>query len=61
MRKVAVVTLNVDPDDIIEKNKIGFHSVNFNQLLKDIEKLINDSEFRSEMSQRAYKYAIQNH
>lgn len=61
MRKVPVVSLNVDPDDILIENNMGFHSGSFDQMIKDVERLVNDSELREEMGQRAQEYAFENH
>jgi len=61
MRKVPVVSLNVDPDDVIKKYKLGFHSRTFEQLLDDVVQLIMNEKLRIEMGENAYKYAIQYH
>ncbi|MHA1386671.1 MAG: glycosyltransferase family 4 protein [Candidatus Helarchaeota archaeon] len=61
MRKVPVISLNVDPDNVIKKEKIGFHSRNFEQLIKDVKTLITNKKLREEMGQRAQKYAYKNH
>jgi glycosyltransferase involved in cell wall biosynthesis len=61
MNSVPVVSLFVDPDDVIKKNKIGLHSVTFNQLVKDVEKLILNNGFRNDMGNKARTYAISNH
>lgn len=55
------ITLNFDPDDIIEKNRIGFHSRNFEQMVKDLRTLMNDEKLRETMGERARKYALENH
>jgi len=60
MRKTPVVTLNCDPDNIIKKHKIGFHSGNFEQLVKDVRYLIENEDERREMGEIARKYAIEN-
>lgn len=61
MREVPVVSLHVDPDDVLKKNKIGYHSGSFEQMVKDVEKLIHDGQLRKDMGKRAQKYACQNH
>jgi len=61
LRKVPVVSLNVDPDDVLKKEKIGFHSKNFNQMVKDTTKLIKDERLRNNMGERAQKYTSKNH
>jgi glycosyltransferase involved in cell wall biosynthesis len=61
MRKVPVVSLNVDPDRILRNRKIGFHSGNFEQMALDLEKLIDDKNLREEMGSRAQDYAYERH
>ena len=61
MRKVPVVSLNVDPDDILKNRKVGFHSKNFEQMIMDLKKLIKDDNLREEMGERAQKYAYTKH
>jgi glycosyltransferase involved in cell wall biosynthesis len=61
LRETPVVTLHFDPDEIIKKQKIGFHSINFNQLIRDIKFLINDPNKRIEFGKKARRFAIENH
>ncbi len=61
MRKSVIVSLNVDPDDILKNNNIGFHSKSFENLIRDVELLINDNTLRDKMAKRAYEYVINNH
>jgi glycosyltransferase involved in cell wall biosynthesis len=61
MRCVPVVSLNVDPDGILVRERIGFHSKNFEQLLSDVTRLIKTKALREEMGKRARSYAIANH
>ena len=61
MREIPVISLNVDPDDILKKNKIGFHSRSFEQMVLDLRKLIEGKKLRMEMGKRARKYALNNH
>ena len=61
MRETPTVSLNVDPDDIIKKNKLGFHSGSFEQMVKDVRFLIENKEAREEMGGKARKYAIREH
>ncbi len=61
MRKTPVVTLNCDPDDLIKKYKIGFHSGSFNQLVEDVRYLIENKDERKEMGRKARKYAVEKH
>jgi len=61
MRETPVIALNADPDDLIKKYKIGYHSGNFKQMVKDIQYLIENECIRKEMGKRARKYAVENH
>lgn len=59
--KVVVVSLNVDPDDILKNYKIGFLTENLESAIGIIEKLIKDENLRNEITQRAYQYLLKNH
>jgi glycosyltransferase involved in cell wall biosynthesis len=61
LRRVPVVSLNVDPDDVLSREKIGFRSTTFENLCRDVSTLIEDKPLRETMGQRARSYAIQNH
>jgi glycosyltransferase involved in cell wall biosynthesis len=61
MRKVPVVSLTVDPDQILIKEKIGFKSETFEQLCQDVNGLIHDNSMRERMGEKAYRYACNNH
>jgi glycosyltransferase involved in cell wall biosynthesis len=58
MREVPTVSLNVDPDDMIKKNKLGFHSGSFEQMVEDVRFLIENKKVRGEMGRNARKYAL---
>jgi len=57
MRKTPTVTLNFDPDDIIKRKNLGYHSRNFNQLLNDVKKLIENEDLRKELGANARAYS----
>lgn len=61
MRETPTVSLNVDPDDVIKKKKLGFHSGSFEQIVKDVKFLIRNREVREEMGRNARKYAVKEH
>ncbi|MBL7996236.1 glycosyltransferase family 4 protein [bacterium] len=61
LNETPVVTLNYDPDGIIEKNGLGFHSRSFDQLVIDVLQLVESEELRRKMGVNARAYAIENH
>jgi glycosyltransferase involved in cell wall biosynthesis len=56
-----VVSLNVDPDEIICNNKLGFHSKTFEQMLSDVKRLLSDERLREEMGVQARQYIVKEH
>jgi glycosyltransferase involved in cell wall biosynthesis len=56
-----VISLNVDPDDIITKYKLGFHSKTFTQLIDDVNTLLTDKELCEQMGINGRKYVEENH
>lgn len=58
---VPVVSLNVDPDGVIKRNKIGFCSKTFKQLVLDVNKLLSDKELRRRMGENGRKYVEKEH
>lgn len=61
VRKVPVVSLNSDPDDVIEKQQIGFLTGTFEKMIERVLYLIDNPLVREEMGERARKYAIGKH
>lgn len=61
MRETPTVSLNVDPDDVIKKNKLGFHSGSFEQMVKDVRFLVQNKRVREETGRKAREYAIREH
>ena len=61
MREVPVVSLSVDPDDITKKNKLGFHSGNFEQLKKDVLYLAENPNIIKQIGKNARSYCINKH
>lgn len=61
MRRVPVVSLNVDPDNILKNHGIGLHSGCFEQLVKDTRRLIEDEHLRETMGKKGQEYAFRNH
>jgi len=60
MRKVPVISLNVDIDGILEKRKIGFICHTFENLIERTKLLIEKEQRRAEMGMDAQKYAFEN-
>jgi glycosyltransferase involved in cell wall biosynthesis len=61
MREVPVVSLSVDPDNILVKERIGYRSNTINQLYKDVSLLLSDNYLREDMGKRASLYARENY
>jgi glycosyltransferase involved in cell wall biosynthesis len=57
MRKIPVVSLNVNPDGILDKERIGFFSRTYKQLVKDVWFLLKNENRRKQMGEKAKKYA----
>ena len=56
-----VVSLNSDPDEIICKYKLGFHSKTFNQLVEDVKTLLKDKKTRQKMGRNGRLYVEKEH
>lgn len=61
MNKVPVISLQVNPDNILEKYNIGLCSGNFRTLIQNTKRLIHDNNLREKMGADARKYAIRHH
>ena len=57
MRRVPVVSLSVDPDNILPRHGLGICSGSFRQMVRDVEKLSQDRLFREQMGHTARIYA----
>ena len=55
--EVPVVSLSVDPDNLIKDKGLGFNSITYEQMVKDVSKLINDEELRNEIGRNARQVA----
>jgi glycosyltransferase involved in cell wall biosynthesis len=56
-----VVSLNVDPDGIIRRYKLGFCSKTFVHLVSDVTKLLECKELREKMGENGRKYVESEH
>jgi len=60
-RGVPVISLSVDPDNIIKNNHLGISCDNdFNKLVDNTEKLLNDNILWNKLSRNCYNYALKN-
>ena len=59
MREVPVVSLDVDPDDILERENIGVHAKSMDRLIAAIRSYVTDGAMRAEHGARARRYAMQ--
>lgn len=60
-RYVPVVSLNVDPDEIICNYKLGFYSLTFEQMVEDVKLLLKDEKLREEMGENGRRYVEKEH
>jgi glycosyltransferase involved in cell wall biosynthesis len=58
MRQVPVVSLNVNPDDVLTENSIGFVSGTYEKMKQDLIYLIERPDHRRKMGQNAQAYAF---
>ncbi|MBT9138604.1 MAG: hypothetical protein DDT31_01173 [Syntrophomonadaceae bacterium] len=61
MHYVPVVSLNADPDELLCKNGLGFHSKTFDQLIEDVKTLLHDEVLREEMGVKGREYVEREH
>ena len=59
--KIPVVSLNVDPDKIIQNENLGFRSGTFKQLVSDVTTLLENEELRKTMGKNAREYVEKEH
>ena len=58
---IPVISLNVNPDDIITAYSLGFCSKTISQMNKDINLLYSDEKLYKKLSNSAYLYVKKNH
>jgi glycosyltransferase involved in cell wall biosynthesis len=61
MRQVPVVSLNIDPDGVLEREAIGVHAGSEEALAEAVQKLITDPVQRGEYATRAKRHALVHH
>jgi glycosyltransferase involved in cell wall biosynthesis len=60
-RYTPVVSLNIDPDEIICKYGLGFHSRTFEQMVKDLRLLLKDIRLRQQLGKNGRQYVEREH
>ncbi len=58
MRKVPVVSLNVNPDGVFDDKSLGFISAGYDQFNKQVRLLCENDEIRESMGNHAQMYAL---
>ncbi len=61
MRQVPVVSMSVDPNDVLTRNRIGFLSGSYEKMKQHIVHLIESPELRRRMGADAQAYAFAAH
>ena len=61
MREVPVVSLDVDPDEILERETIGVHARSMDRLIASIREYVTDRAKRADHGARARRYALSRH
>jgi len=61
LRQTPVVSLDVDPDDVLKSQNVGCYAGSYERLRACVEKLVNNKELREAMGIRARVYAIKSH
>jgi len=59
--RTLVVSLKVDPDNIMQDEKLGFCSATFKQLVSDVSTLLKNEKLRKTMGKNARKYVEREH
>ena len=59
LREVPTISLNVDPDDMIKQERVGYHSGSMDRMEADLRRLISDAELRTEMGRTARAFAVE--
>jgi len=61
LRHVPVVSLHVDPDDVLERAKLGIHARSEANLISAVRILIEDASLRETLGRNAYDYSREVH
>ena len=61
MREMPVVSLHVNPDDVLNRHGTGIFAGNEPRLAEAVRRLISEPTVRAEFAERARNYALQRH
>jgi len=61
IHRTAVVSLNFDPDNILESKGLGIHAGSYNRLVRSVKKLVLNPDKRKSFVDKSEKYVFQNH
>ena len=61
MRKVVVISINSNPDNLLTDKELGYVCNDLKKVKEIIVNLSNNQEFLFERGERAYQYAIEHH
>jgi glycosyltransferase involved in cell wall biosynthesis len=60
-RYTPVVSLDVDPGEIICEHKLGMHSRTFEQMVEDVKMLLHDDRLRQKLGENGRRYVEREH
>src|SRR5262249_14112929 len=60
-REVPVVSLTIDPDGVLDRERVGVHAGSERRLEEAVRLLLEDSALRNEYGARAREYAARRH
>lgn len=61
MNYTPIISLNVDPDYIIRKYHLGYHSGSFENMIEDIKRIINNPQLRYSIGVNGRRYVEAEH
>lgn len=61
MREVPVVSLHVNPDAVLEREAVGFHTQTEANLAARVGELLDDAPLREQYADRARRHALRTH
>jgi len=61
MSYTPVASINADPDEVICRYKLGFHSKSFGNLIRDVKILLENEDLRTEMGIKARDFVEKEH